>query len=77
MEQLVEWELAGETEVLEENLLLSRRGGRPATNHVSYATAKSSLWHNQISSVSPIIINMRVYVLCHILLALRLFSDAA
>jgi hypothetical protein len=56
MEQLVEWGLAGETEVLGENLPQStlstanptwpdlgsnpgRRGGKPATNRLSYGTA--------------------------------------
>jgi hypothetical protein len=59
MEKLVEW-LAGETEVLRENLLqcrfvhhkphmlcpdanLGRRGGKPATNRLSYGTADQSL----------------------------------
>jgi hypothetical protein len=37
VEQSVEWRLAGETEVLEENL--GRRGGKPATNRLSYGTA--------------------------------------
>jgi hypothetical protein len=57
VEQLVEWRLAGETEVLGENLpsaTLStinptwpdagsnpgRRGGKPATNRLSYGAAK-------------------------------------
>jgi hypothetical protein len=56
MEKLVEWWLAGETEVLGENLpqcrfvhhephMLcpdansGRRGGKPATNRLSYSTA--------------------------------------
>jgi hypothetical protein len=49
MEQLVEWRLAGETEVLGENLpqrhfvhhksLLTDPGGKPATNRVSYGAA--------------------------------------
>jgi hypothetical protein len=56
MEKLVEWRLAGETEVLGENLpqcrfvhhkphMLyrdtnqGRRGGKPATNRLSYGTA--------------------------------------
>jgi hypothetical protein len=49
MEKLVEWWLAGETEVLKENLLQnptscpdvnpSRCSGKPATNRLSYVTA--------------------------------------
>jgi hypothetical protein len=52
VEQLVEWRLAGETEVLGENLpsaTLSTtnptrpdpgcRGGKPVTNHLSYGAA--------------------------------------
>jgi hypothetical protein len=57
VEQLVEWRLAGETEVLGENLLQrhfvhhkiphdqtrartpGRRGGKPATNRLSYGAA--------------------------------------
>jgi hypothetical protein len=57
MEQSVEWEFAGETEVLGENLPqchfayhkthmtwpgiepAGRRGGKPATNRLSYGTA--------------------------------------
>jgi hypothetical protein len=52
VEQLVEWRLAGETEVLGENLPhrhfvhhksnlpnLGRRGGKPATNRLSYGAA--------------------------------------
>jgi hypothetical protein len=56
MEQLVEWRLAEETELLGENLPQShivhhkshlpdagsnpgRRGGKPATNHLSYGAA--------------------------------------
>jgi hypothetical protein len=58
VEQLVEWRLAGETEVLGENLpsaILSttnptrpdsctntgRRGGKPATNRLSYGAANA------------------------------------
>jgi hypothetical protein len=60
VEQLVEWRLAGETEVLGENLpsaILSttnptwpdpcantgRRGGKPATNRLSYGAAEYNL----------------------------------
>jgi hypothetical protein len=52
VEQSVEWDLAGETEVLGEYLpkchfvhhkshmiYLGRRGGKPATNRLSYGTA--------------------------------------
>jgi hypothetical protein len=56
VEQLVQWELAEETEVLGENLpqctlsttnptwpdlgsIPGRRGGKPATNRLSYGTA--------------------------------------
>jgi hypothetical protein len=51
VEQLVEWELTGETEVLAEKLPQchivhqkshmnpGRCGGKPATNHLSYGTA--------------------------------------
>jgi hypothetical protein len=49
VEQLVEWRLAGETEVLGENLPqrhwpdpcanTGRRGGKPATNRLSYGAA--------------------------------------
>jgi hypothetical protein len=52
VEQLVEWRLAGETEVLGENLPQryfvyhkshlpdpGRRGGKPATNRLSYGAA--------------------------------------
>jgi hypothetical protein len=59
MEQLVEWRLAGETEVLGENLPQrhfvhhkshmtdpgsnpGRRGGKPATNRLSYGAALPS-----------------------------------
>jgi hypothetical protein len=40
VEQSVECELAGETEVLGENLRKcpGRRGGKPATNRLSYGT---------------------------------------
>jgi hypothetical protein len=56
VEQLVEWRLAGETEVLGENLPQrhffhhkwrdpssnpGRRGGKPATNRLSYGAAVS------------------------------------
>jgi hypothetical protein len=55
VEQLVEW-LAGKTEVLGESLPQSqiwielgsnpgRRGGKPATNRLSYDTASLSLRH--------------------------------
>jgi hypothetical protein len=43
MEKLVEWKLAGETEVLGENLP-QRRGGKPATNRLSYGAARFSLY---------------------------------
>jgi hypothetical protein len=59
MEKFVEW-LAGETEVLGENLPQSRfvqhkphmlpgrepgsRGGKPMTNRLSYGTAKASIY---------------------------------
>jgi hypothetical protein len=57
VEQSVEWDLARETEILGENLSLcplqiphdhpgsnpGRRGGKPATNRLSYATACISL----------------------------------
>jgi hypothetical protein len=60
MENLVEWWLAGETEVLGENLPratlsttnptwpdpgsnLGRRGGKPATNRLSYGAAMNIL----------------------------------
>jgi hypothetical protein len=45
VEKLVEWRLAGETEVLGENLPQrhfvkpGRRGGKPATNRLSYGAA--------------------------------------
>jgi hypothetical protein len=49
VEQLVEWRLAGETEILGENLPQrqfvrhkshpGRRGGKPATNRLSYGAA--------------------------------------
>jgi hypothetical protein len=53
VEQSVERELAGETEVLRENLPQcqfvhhkwfdpGRRGGKPATNRLSYGTAQHS-----------------------------------
>jgi hypothetical protein len=62
IEKLVEW-LAGETEVLGENLLHcrfcapqtptccpdvnpGRRGGKPATNRLSYGTASFNPWNN-------------------------------
>jgi hypothetical protein len=46
VEQLVECELTGETEVLGENLLQcdfvhpGRNGGKPVTNRLSYGTAR-------------------------------------
>jgi hypothetical protein len=59
VEQTVEWELVGETEVLGENILQwhlsstsptwrylgsnpGRRGGKPATNRLSYGTASET-----------------------------------
>jgi hypothetical protein len=63
VEQLVEWGLAGETEVLGENLpqyhfvhttysgiKLSRRGEKPATNHLSYSTARDKVSHSYKTS---------------------------
>jgi hypothetical protein len=58
VEQLVEWRLAGETEVLGENLPQchfvhhkshvtwpGRRGEKPATNRLSYGTGESNMLH--------------------------------
>jgi hypothetical protein len=62
LEQLVEWRLAGETEVLGENLpqrhfvhhkiphdqsrarTPDRRGGKPATNRLSYGAAQKNVF---------------------------------
>jgi hypothetical protein len=65
VEQLVEWRLAGETEVLGENLPTTnptgsdtgsnpgRRGGKPATNRLSYGATSVLLWiYKQISHLS-------------------------
>jgi hypothetical protein len=63
VEQLVEWRLAGETEVLGENLpqrhflhhkshmstrarTRGRRGGKPATNRLSYGATVPKFVHN-------------------------------
>jgi hypothetical protein len=68
VEQLVEWRLWGETEVLRENLpqrhfvhhkshmtrTPGRRGGKPATNRLSYGAAKLGLLSRYFHKVTEV-----------------------
>jgi hypothetical protein len=69
VEKLVEWRLAGETEVLGENLpqrhfvhhkspglIPDRRGGKPATNRLSYGAALVTFFSRHVMQMSKIVI---------------------